>query len=142
MSNHRLSHETREALENIKAYLSGENEAVQYAFSFLADLVTQNPSVMLGGIPAGSLPANDVVTDPNGQVFAVDPSVTGTFTGSISLNLDTGEFSATWTVQLTTSTITGYVRCVEDIDAPPSGRFMFVIPQNDAGFYVLTTTNI
>jgi hypothetical protein len=142
MSNHTLSHETREALDNIKAYLSGENEAVQYAFSFLADLVTQSPSVMIGGIPAGSLPANDVVTDPNGQVFAVDPAVTGTFAGSISLNLDTGEFSATWTVQAITSTITGYVRCVEDLDAPPSDRFMFVIRQHDAGFFVLTTTNI
>lgn len=142
MSNHTLSHETKEALGNIKEYLSGENEAVQYAFSFLADLVTQIPSVMLGGIPAGSLPANGVVTDPNGQVFAVDPVVTGTFAGSISLNLNTGEVSATWTVQQSTSTITGYVRCVADLDAPPSDRFMFVISQDDAGFYVLTTTNI
>jgi hypothetical protein len=142
MSNHKLSHETKEALGNIKAYLSGENEAVQYAFSFLADLVTQIPSVMLGGIPAGSLPANGIVTDPNGQVFAVDPAVTGTFAGSISLNLNSGEVAATWTVQQSTSTITGYVRCVSDLDAPPSDRFMFVIPQDDAGFYVLTTTNI
>src|SRR5215469_16162239 len=107
MSNHTLSHETKEALRNIRAYLSGENEAVQYAFSFLADLVTQTPAVMIGGIPAGSLPANGVVTDPNGQVFAVDPAVTGTFTGSITLNLQTGEFSATWTVQQTSSTVTG-----------------------------------
>jgi hypothetical protein len=142
MSNHILSHETKEALSNIRAYLSGENEAVQYAFSFLADLVTQIPSVMIGGIPAGSLPANGVVTDQNGQVFVVDPAVTGTFAGSISLNLNTGEVSATWTVQQSTSTITGYVRCVADLDAPPSDRFMFVIPQHDAGFYVLTTTNI
>jgi hypothetical protein len=142
MSNHRLSHETREALDNIKAYLAGGNEAVQYAFSFLADLVTQTPSVMIGGIPAGSLPANDVVTDPNGQVFAVDAAVTGPFIGSISLNLDTGEFSASWTVQTATSSITGYVRCVEDLHAPPSDRFMFVIRQDDAGFYALTTTNI
>jgi len=137
-----LSHETKEALANIKAYLSGENEAVQYAFSFLADLVTQIPSVMLGGIPAGSLPASGVATDPNGQVFTVDPAVTGTFAGSLSLNLNTGEVSATWAVQQTTSTITGYVRCVADLDAPPSDRFMFVIPQHGAGFYVLTTTNI
>ena len=142
MSNHTLSHETKEALGNIRAYLSGENEAVQYAFSFLADLVTQTPSVMIGGIPAGSLPANGVVTDPNGQVFAVDPAVTGTFAGSISLNLNTGEVSATWAVQQSTSTITGYVRCVAELEAPPSDRFMFVIPQQDAGFYVLTTTNI
>jgi hypothetical protein len=47
-----------------------------------------------------------------------------------------------FTVQQATSTITGYVRCVEDLSAPPSDRFMFVIPQDDAGFYVLTTTNI
>ena len=97
---------------------------------------------MLGGIPAGSLPASGVVTDPNGQVFTIDPSITGTFSGSISLDLNTGEFSAFWAVEQTTLTITGYVRCVEDLDAPPSDRFMFVIPQDDAGFFVLTTTNI
>jgi len=137
-----ISHETREALDNLKTYLAGDNEAVQYAFSFLADLVTETPAVMIGGIQAGSLPPNDVVSDPNGSVFAVDPAITGTFTGSITLNLQTGEFSATWTVQQTTSTITGFVRCVADIDPPPSDRFMFVIPQDHAGFYVLTTTNI
>jgi hypothetical protein len=142
MSNHSLSHETREALDNLKAYLSGGNEAVQYAFGFLADMVTQNPVMMLGGIPAGSLPANEIVTDPNGTVSAIDPSITGTFAGSISLDLKTGEFSASWTVQQTTSTITGFLRCVEDLEPPPSNRFMFVIPQDDAGFFVLTTTNI
>ena len=142
MSDHELSDRTRDALGNLKTYLAGGNEAVQYAFSFLADLVTQNPAVMIGGIPAGSLPASEIVTDPNGSVFAVDPSVTGTFPGSITLNLRTGEFSATWAVQATTSIITGYVRCVEDVDPPPSDRFMFVIPQDHAGFYALTTTNI
>ena len=142
MPHRRLSDETKEALENIKAYISGENEAVQYAFTFLADLVTQNPNVMIGGFPAGSLPANGVVTDPNGQVFPVGSGPTGTFSGSISLNLNTGELQATWTVQQTTSSISGYVRCVEDVDPPPSDRFMFVIPQDNAGFFVLTTTNI
>ena len=142
MSNHNLSHETRQALDNLRAYLSGQNEAVQYAFSFLADAVTQNPVVILGGIQAGSLPASGVVTDPNGTVFAVDPSITGTFTGSISLDLNTGEFTASWTVQQATSSITGYVRCVEALEAPPSDRFIFVIPQDHAGFYVLTTTNV
>ena len=53
MITHTLSHETREALANLKAYLSAENEAVQYEFSYLADLVTQTPSVILGGIQAG-----------------------------------------------------------------------------------------
>ena len=142
MSNHTLSQETRRALDNLKAYLSGQNEAVQYAFSFLSDMVTQNPVVMLGGISAGALPISGVVTDPNGQVFAVDPSIAGTFKGSISLDLNTGEFTASWTVQQAASSITGYVRCVEDLDAPPSDRFIFVIPREDAGFYVLTTTNI
>ena len=118
MSNHPLSQETRKALDNIKAYLSSENEAVQYAFSFLADMVTQNPSVMLGRIPAGSLPANGVVTDPNGQVFAVDPAIA--FAGSISLNLNTGEFQASWTIQQTTSAITGYVRSVEVLRHRPT----------------------
>ena len=142
LRDHEISDETREALGNLKTYLAGSNEAVQYAFSFLANLVTETPAVMIGGIPAGSLPPNEIVTDPNGSVFAVDSSVTGTFPGSITLNLRDGEFSATWTVQQTTSTISGYVRCVAEIDPPPSDRFMFVIPQDQAGFYVLTTTNI
>jgi hypothetical protein len=102
----------------------------------------QLSSCPIGGIPAGSLPPDEIVSDPNGSVFAVDPSITGTFTGSITLNLQTGEFSATWAVQQATSTITGFVRCVEDTGPPPSDRFMFVVPQDHAGFYVLTTTNI
>ena len=36
-------------------------------------MVTQNPAVMLSAIPAGSLPANEIVTDPNGTVIAIDP---------------------------------------------------------------------
>lgn len=111
-------------------------------FGFLADMVTQSPVVMLGGIQAGSVPASGIVTDPNGQAFPVDPSATGTGSGSISLDLGTGEFSASWTVKQVTSTVTGYVRCVADLDAPPSDRFMFLIPQDDTGFYVLTTTNV
>ena len=142
MPHHTLSHETRRALDNLKAYLSGGNEAVQYAFSYLADLVTQSASVILGGIPAGSVPPSEVVTDPNGEVYVLGSTAAGTPTGSISLNLDTGQFSASWTIQGTMSSITGYVRCVEDLKPPPSDRFMFVIPQDDAGFYVLTTTNI
>jgi hypothetical protein len=142
MTAHTLSHETREALENLKAYLSAENEAVQYQFSYLADQVTQTPSVILGGIQAGGLPPDDIVTDPAGEAFSVGPGAAGPFPASISLNLDTGEFSSSWTVQSTMFSITGHVRCVEDVDAPPSDRFMFVIPQDDAGFYVLTTTNI
>jgi hypothetical protein len=98
--------------------------------------------VILGGIPAGGLPPDDVATDPAGEAFSVGPGAAGPFPASISLNLDTGEFSASWTIQSTTSSITGYVRCVEDLDAPPSDRFMFVIPQHDTGFYVLTATNI
>ncbi len=142
MTTHTLSHETREALSNLKAYLSAGNEAVQYEFSYLADLVTQTPSVILGGIQAGGLPPDGIATDPAGQAFPVGPGAAGPFPASISLNLDTGEFSATWTVQSATSSIIGYVRCVEDLHGPPSDRFMFVIPQHDAGFYALTTTNI
>ena len=142
MTTHTLSHETREALENLKDYLTGLNEAVQYEFSYLADLVTQTPSVILGGIQAGGPLPGDVASDPAGEAYSVGPGAAGPFPASISLNFDTGEFSASWTVQSTTSSITGYVRCVNDLDAPPSDRFMFLIPQDDAGFYVLTTTNI
>jgi hypothetical protein len=142
MTTHTLSHETREALDNLKAYLSAGNEAVQYEFSYLADLVTQAPSVILGGIQAGGLPPDGIAADPAGQAFSVGPGAAGPFPAEISLNLDTGEFTASWTIGPAASSITGYVRCVTDLDAPPSDRFMFVIPQEDAGFYALTTTNI
>ena len=86
MTTHTLSHETREALDNLKAYLSAGNEAVQYEFSYLADLVTHTPSVILGGIQAGGLPPDDVATDPAGEAFSVGRGAAGPFPASISLN--------------------------------------------------------
>jgi hypothetical protein len=86
MTTHTLSHETRDALDNLKAYLSAGNEAVQYEFSYLADLVTQNPSVILGGIQAGGLPPDDIATDAAGEAFSVGPGAAGPFPASISLD--------------------------------------------------------
>jgi len=137
-----LSHETRHALDVLRNYLAGENEAVQYSFSFLADLVTQIPSVMIGGIQAGFVPPDDVVSDPAGEVFALDPAASGTSTGSLALNLATGELAATWSVLSTPFSITGQVRCVETMQPPPSARFLFVIHEPSAGFFTLATTNI
>ena len=133
-----LSHETRHALKVIHDYLAGENEAVQYCLQFMADQVTQTSSGIIGGIQAGSVPANDIVSDTNGEVFELNSSPSGATPGSLSLNLDSGELSASWTVNGTTIE----VRCVEDIAAPPSDRFLFVIKEATSGFYVLTTTNI
>jgi hypothetical protein len=137
-----LSHETRHALKVIHDYLAGGNEAVQYCLQFMADQVTQSSSGITGGIQAGSVPANDIVSDTNGEVFELNSSPSGATPGSLSLNLDSGELTASWTVNGTTINVSGAVRCVEDIAAPPSDRFLFVIKEATSGFYVLTTTNI
>jgi len=62
-----MSNDTRHALKVIRDYLAGENEAVQYCFEYMADLVTQGASGITGGIQAGNVPANDVVTDPSAE---------------------------------------------------------------------------
>ena len=51
MPAHALTHKTREALDNLEAYLAGLNEAVQYCVAYLADEVTQVPSGIMGGDP-------------------------------------------------------------------------------------------
>jgi len=138
---HELSTETKHALKTIRDYLAGENEAVQYSISFLADDVTTAPSMMIGGFQAGALPADDVVTDNEGEVFVMDPASSGTSTGTASMNVQTGEFSATWIAMGSAVVISGVVRCVEHIPTPEE-RYLFVIHEAGNGFFALTTTNI
>ena len=88
------------------------------------------------------MPANDVVTDSAPQVFELNTSPTGTPSGSVSLNLDDGQLSASWTYNGTTVNVSGEVRCVETLSGHPSDRFLFVIGEPATGFYVLTTTSI
>ncbi|MGI8572003.1 MAG: hypothetical protein ACR2L9_05155 [Solirubrobacteraceae bacterium] len=137
-----LSHETRHALKVIRDYLAGQNEAVQYCLQFMADLVSETSSGIMGGIQAGAVPANDIVSDTNAEVFELNSSPSGATPGSLSLNLDNGELTASWTVNGTTINVSGEVRCVEEMAAPPTDRFLFVIKQATSGFYVFTTTNI
>ncbi len=136
-----LSSETKHALEVIHTYLAGENEAVQYSLQYMADLVTASSSGITGGIQAGSVPANDIVTDPSPEVFILNAAATGATTSPLSLDLKTGEVTATWTVDGSTINVSGTVRCVESITSPGE-RFFFVIPESSSGFYALTTTNI
>jgi hypothetical protein len=52
-----MSSHTRHALKVIHDYLAGENEAVQYWFEDMADLVTQTSSGIMGASrPAASPP--------------------------------------------------------------------------------------
>ena len=137
-----LSNETRHALKVIHTYLAGENEAVQYSLQFMADLVTQSSSGITGGIQAGAVPSNDVVSDTNAEVFELNSPATGAPAGSLSLDLANGQLTASWTVDSSTINVSGEVRCVEGISGPPTDRFLFVIAEPTSGFYVLTTTNI
>jgi hypothetical protein len=111
----------------IRDYLAGENEAVQYCLQYIADLVTQSASGITGWTQAGSVPANDVVSDPNAEVFEFNASPPGSPTGSLSLNLKNGQLAATWPINGVNVDVSGEVRCVESISGPPSNRFLFVI---------------
>lgn len=137
-----LSRETRHALRIIREYLAGPNESVQYALQFMGDLVTQASSGIRGGIPAGSVPSNDVVSDPSSEVFELDTSPAGSATGTLSLDLATGQLSASWTVNSTPVSVSGEVRCVETQVAPPADRSLFIVNDPNTGWFVLTTTNI
>jgi hypothetical protein len=137
-----LSSETRHALKVIHDYLAGQNEVVQYCLAFMADQVTQTSSGLLGGIQAGSVPSNHVVTDPSAEVFELNSAPAGSPTGSLSLNLKDGALSASWSVGGSTFNVSGTVRCVESLSGGASGRFLFVVPETSGGFYVLSTTNI
>jgi hypothetical protein len=136
------SNQTRHALKVIREYLEGENEAVQYELEFMANQVTQSSSGIIGGFQAGNVPSNDVVTDNGPQVFELNASPTGSPTGSVSLNLNDGQLTASWTYNGTTINVSGEVRCVESLSGQPMERFLFVIGEPGTGFYVLTTTNI
>lgn len=137
-----MSNATRHALKVIRTYLAGPNEAVQYCLEHLADQVTETSSGITGGIQAGSVPASNIVSDPNGAVFELGSTPTGSPSGSLSLNVATGELTASWIVTGSTINVSGRVRCIETRAAPPSDRFLFVIAVPASGFYVLTTTNI
>ena len=137
-----MSNETRHALKVIRVYLAGMNEAVQYCLQYMADLVTETSSGITGGIQAGGVPANNIVSDANGVVFELGSTPTGSPSGSLSLNLATGHLAASWTVTGSTINVAGRVRCVETRQAPSSDRFLFVIAVPASGFYVLSTTNI
>jgi hypothetical protein len=137
-----LSSETRHALKVIHDYLAGQNEAVQYCLAFMADQVSQSSSGLIGGIQAGSVPSNHVVTDPSGEVFELNSAPSGSPTGSLSLNLKDGALTASWSVGGSTVSVSGTVRCVESLSGGANDRFLFVVPETSSGFYVLSTTNI
>jgi hypothetical protein len=137
-----MSSHTRHALKVIRDYLEGANEAVEYSLTFVADLVTETSSGVMGGIQAGSVPSNHVVSDPAPTVFALNAAPASSSAGPLSLNLANGELTANWTVDGAVLDVSGEVRCIETIAAPPSDRFLFVVEASAPGFYVLGTTNI
>jgi hypothetical protein len=134
-----LSSETRHALKVIHDYLAADNEAVQYCLTFMADQVTQTSSGIIGGIQAGNVPANHVVSDNDAEVFELNSTPTGSPPGSLSLNLHDGALAASWNVGGATVNVSGTVRSVETL---AGNRFLFVIGEAGGGFYVLSTTNI
>jgi hypothetical protein len=57
-----MSNQTHHALNVIREYLEGENEAVQYELEFMADQVSQSSSGIIGGFQAGNVPSNRPTT--------------------------------------------------------------------------------
>jgi hypothetical protein len=137
-----MSNETRHALKVIHDYLAGQNEAVQYCLEYMANMVDQTSSGIIGGLQAGNVPSNNVVSDPGATVFELNATPTGSSPGSLSLNLHDGQLTADWVVDGTSISVSGRVRCIETISSPPSDRFLFTIEEPGSGFYVLSTTNI
>jgi hypothetical protein len=115
-----MSNQTHHALKVIRDYLEGENEAVQYELEFMADQVSQTSSGIIGGFQAGNVPSNDVVTDNSPEVFELNVSPTGSPAGSVSLNLNDGRLTASWTYNGTTIKVSGEVRCVESLAGHPA----------------------
>ena len=136
-----MSTETRHALKVIREYLAGQNEAVQYCFEYMADLVSQTASGITGGIQAGNVPGNDVVSDLSAEVFELNGSPPASPPGSLSVNLKNGHVIASWQAGGANVDVAGQLRCVESISGP-SDRFLFVVDEPGSGFYVLSTTNI
>ena len=132
-----MSNETRHALKVIHDELAGENEAVQYCLAYMADLVTHPSSGITGGIQAGDVPANDVVSDSSAEVFEFNQSPPGSPTGSLSLDLKNGHVTASWPINGGNVGVSGDVRCIESISGPPTDRFLFIIEEPSSGFYVL-----
>lgn len=60
----------------------------------MADQVSQSSSGIIGGFQAGSVSSNNVVTDNGAQVFELNTSPSGAPAGSVSLNLDDGQLTA------------------------------------------------
>jgi hypothetical protein len=137
-----LSSQTRHALKAVRDYLEGQNEAVQYELEFMADQVSATSSGIIGGIQAGGVPSNHVVSDNSAEVFELNATPSGSPTGTLSLNLHDGQLTASWPASGSTINVSGKVRCVESLSGQPSDRFLFLIEEPGSGFYVLTTTNI
>src|SRR3982074_1383190 len=78
-----MSNQTRHALKVIHDYLAGQNEAVQYCLEYMANMVDQTSSGIIGGIQAGTVPANNAVSDPSAPVVELNATPTGSPPGSL-----------------------------------------------------------
>jgi hypothetical protein len=149
-----LSSATQKALTNIRDYLAGHlpegppNTFTSFTFVTLDQL---SQEIVLEGI--FEPPTGHVATEQDATVVWVGSEPQSGQVGTVSLDLMSGDFSASWKpspspVEPNPATIhvTGTVDCVAS--QPEAGGtsfadFMFMIPQEVYGgvFYVLRTSN-
>jgi hypothetical protein len=148
-----LSPATQNALTNIREYLAGhlpEGPPNTFtSFTFLA--LSQNFSMVLEGL--FQPPAGHVVIEQDAGVVMVGSETQDGQVGTVSLDLTSGDFSASWKpypspVEPNPATIhvSGTVNCVAshpEETGTSFADFLFVIPQKMYGgwHYVLMTSN-
>jgi hypothetical protein len=149
-----LSPATQKALTNIRKYLAGHlpegppNTFTSFKFVALNELF---PAMVLEG--AFVPPAGQMVIEKDATVFMVGSETRAGQVGTVSLDLTSGDFSASWKPYPTpaepnqaTIHVSGTVNCVgshPEETGTSLGDFLFVIPQKmfDSSYYILMTSN-
>lgn len=151
-----LSPATQKALANIRDYLAGhlpEGPPNTFtSFTFVSLIAVYDLMILEGMFQQPS--AGHVAIEHDATVIMVGSETQGGQVGTVSLDLESGAFSATWKPYPTppvgpspaTIHVSGTVNCVS---SHPEGTgtsyadFLFVIPQEkyDGTSYILTTSN-
>ena len=148
-----LSPATQKALTSIREYLAGHlpqgppNTFTSFTFVALNQLF--DAMTLLGDFQP---PAGHVAIEQDATVVMVGSETQDGQVGTVSLDLTSGHFSASWKPYPTPVEpnpapihVSGTVNCVAshpEATGTSLGDFLFVIPEkNDGSFYVLMTSN-
>jgi len=149
-----LSPATQKALTSIREYLAGhlpEGPPNTFtSFTFVALNEVSDSMILEGGFQP---PAGHVAIEQDTTVVMVGSETQDGQVGTVSLDLTSGDFSASWKPYPTPVEpnpapihVSGTVNCVAshpEATGTSLGDFLFVIPQEMYGgsFYVLMTSN-